>query len=94
MEGAAWSKNALVYRSPAGNVCECCHPSVAFGLRGWISGDGKTASVVWVGDDGRLRAARGGDLPVGNFPVVARVGGQGLAFWADDGGRIWSQRVP
>ncbi|MGV3484857.1 MAG: sialidase family protein [Planctomycetaceae bacterium] len=26
--GLKWSGNALVYRSPAGSVCECCHPSV------------------------------------------------------------------
>lgn len=26
--GATWSKNVLVYRSPDGSVCECCHPSI------------------------------------------------------------------
>jgi hypothetical protein len=26
--GSTWSKNILVYRSPDGSVCECCHPSV------------------------------------------------------------------
>ena len=26
--GATWSSNIRVYRSPEGNVCECCHPSV------------------------------------------------------------------
>jgi hypothetical protein len=26
--GRNWSKNTLVYRSPDGSVCECCHPSV------------------------------------------------------------------
>src|SRR5690606_3684534 len=29
--GATWSNNVLVYRSPDGSVCECCHPSVAIG---------------------------------------------------------------
>ena len=28
--GKTWSRNALVYRSPGGTVCECCHTSVAF----------------------------------------------------------------
>ncbi|MFM2216828.1 MAG: hypothetical protein RL240_1146 [Planctomycetota bacterium] len=28
-DGATWSKNALVYRSPDGSICECCHPSIA-----------------------------------------------------------------
>jgi hypothetical protein len=26
--GATWSKNQLVYRSPDGSICECCHPSI------------------------------------------------------------------
>lgn len=27
--GATWKSDIRVYRSPDGNVCECCHPSVA-----------------------------------------------------------------
>ena len=38
--GKNWSKNVLVYRSPSGSVCECCHPSVAY------SQDGKV-HVMW-----------------------------------------------
>lgn len=26
--GASWEPNILVYRSPDGSVCQCCHPSV------------------------------------------------------------------
>ena len=26
--GATWSKNNLIYRSPDGSICECCHPSI------------------------------------------------------------------
>lgn len=26
--GSTWNPNILVYRSPDGSVCECCHPSV------------------------------------------------------------------
>lgn len=26
--GATWSKNAMLYESPAGTICECCHPSL------------------------------------------------------------------
>ena len=29
--GATWQANVCVYRSPDGNVCECCHPSIAVG---------------------------------------------------------------
>ena len=28
--GKTWSRNVLVYRSPEGHVCECCHTSIAF----------------------------------------------------------------
>ena len=27
--GASWSPDVLVYQSPSGSVCECCHPSAA-----------------------------------------------------------------
>ena len=32
--GASWSDNRLVYASPGGTICECCHPSLAFDSRG------------------------------------------------------------
>jgi hypothetical protein len=38
--GKTWSDNALVYRSPDGSVCECCHPSATFSLDG-------TLFVMW-----------------------------------------------
>ena len=38
--GATWEPDALVYRSPEGSVCECCHPSAAFGPDG-------TLHVMW-----------------------------------------------
>ena len=34
--GKSWGENALVYRSPDGSVCECCHPSVVFDEGGRI----------------------------------------------------------
>jgi hypothetical protein len=36
--GASWSKNRLVYQSPGGTICECCHPSIAFDSKNqaWI----------------------------------------------------------
>lgn len=36
--GKSWSDNRLIYRSPSGSVCECCHPSV------YVERDGK----IWV----------------------------------------------
>ncbi|MFN0018630.1 MAG: sialidase family protein [Pirellulaceae bacterium] len=35
--GSTWSKNVLVYKSPDGSVCECCHPSVAIDSHGRIN---------------------------------------------------------
>jgi hypothetical protein len=35
--GKTWAANTLVYESPDGTVCQCCHPSVAFGQDGsWV----------------------------------------------------------
>ena len=34
--GATWSKNAPVYESPGGSICECCHPSAAIGPAGEV----------------------------------------------------------
>lgn len=44
--GKTWGKNVRVYRSPDGNVCECCHPSLAYDpqnrlhvmWRNWLGG--------------------------------------------------------
>lgn len=34
--GVTWSKNVLVYESPEGTICECCHPSLAIDAQGEI----------------------------------------------------------
>ena len=34
--GRKWSKDTLVYRSPDGSLCECCHPSIATGPFGEV----------------------------------------------------------
>jgi len=38
--GATWEPDALVYHSPDKSVCECCHPSTAYGPDG-------TLYVMW-----------------------------------------------
>lgn len=35
-EGATFGANRLVYHSPEGSVCECCHPSLAFDAQGTL----------------------------------------------------------
>jgi hypothetical protein len=34
--GETWSKNVLIYESPDGTICECCHPSLAIESNGEI----------------------------------------------------------
>ncbi len=34
--GLTWSKNTLVYSSPDGTICQCCHPSVSIDESGRI----------------------------------------------------------
>jgi hypothetical protein len=34
--GGTWSANRLVYESPSGTVCQCCHPSVAVDASGTV----------------------------------------------------------
>lgn len=34
--GATWSPNRLVYESPSGSVCECCHPTAFIDTKGQI----------------------------------------------------------
>ena len=38
--GKSWEKNQIIYASPGGTVCECCHPSVAIA-------DSGTIAVMW-----------------------------------------------
>ena len=35
--GATWTPDTLIYASPSGPVCECCHPSVAIGADGRVA---------------------------------------------------------
>ncbi len=75
--GATWSKNVRVYRSPAGNVCECCHPSVAFGPKGelyvmfrnWLGGS-RDMYLAKSADGGSSYAAAQ-KLGTGTWPLNA-----------------------
>lgn len=35
--GTTWAPDALVYASPSGSVCECCHPSIAIDAQGGVA---------------------------------------------------------
>jgi hypothetical protein len=38
--GITWENNVMVYQSPDGHICECCHPSVSVSASG-------TITVMW-----------------------------------------------
>ena len=99
--GATWSKNVRVYQSPAGTVCECCHPSVAFDANNnplvmWRNWDG-TARDMYLSrsSDGGKTFAAAQKLGVGTWPLKAcPMDGGALAvarngavttFWRRDG---------
>lgn len=75
--GGNWSKNVLVYKSPDGNVCECCHPSVAYDGRGhvhvqwrnWL--DGSRDMYVASSVDGGKSFAKALKLGSGTWPLNA-----------------------
>lgn len=55
--GVTWSKNTLVYQSPDGTICQCCHPSVA------IDADGQVLAMWrnWLGGSRDMYLARSRD---------------------------------
>jgi hypothetical protein len=62
--GATWLPNVLVYHSPSGSVCECCHPSITVGPDGRVhvlfrnSVDGQRDMYLVSGNpDGTFRPA-------------------------------------
>jgi hypothetical protein len=96
--GKTWSANRLVYESPTGSVCQCCHPSVAIGARGELAimfrnemrsapstGSTSDASPLPMRDMYLARAPHGG-----SFAPAAKLGRQSwpLAGCPMDGGDI------
>jgi hypothetical protein len=83
-DGATWSPDRLVYASPSGTICQCCHPSVAIGPGGRIvvmfrnSLDGRRDLYVTESRDGETFAP----------PVKQGVGSWRLDACPMDGGAI------
>ena len=93
--GATWSKNVLVYESPGGTVCQCCHPSVAIDAAGNVAvmfrnalGGNRDMYAAKSADGGKtFGAAR--KLGDGSWPLDAcPMDGGGVAI--DSEGRIFS----
>lgn len=74
--GGTWSPDTLVYASPSGSICECCHPSIAIGEEGGIaimfrnSIGGNRDMYAAVSTDGRTFAAAR-KLGTGTWPLNA-----------------------
>lgn len=78
--GATWSENRLVYESPDGHICECCHPSVKIGAKGeivamwrnWLSGN-RDMYVARSTDGGKtfaqVKKAGSGSWPLNACPM-------------------------
>lgn len=75
--GASWSPNRPAYRSPSGSVCECCHPSLAFGPRGRLylmfrnALDGARDMYLTASDDLGATFAPAQKLGRGTWPLNA-----------------------
>jgi hypothetical protein len=92
--GQTWSPNRLVYTSPSGTVCQCCHPTAAIDSSGRIfvmfrnSLEGSRDMYVASSKDGETFAAAE-KLGRGTWPLNAcPMDGGGLAV--DDRGNVLS----
>jgi len=89
--GRNWSENRLIYKSPEGHICECCHPSLAVDGRGnihamwrnWLAG-ARDMYLSTSADGGKTYSAAR-KLGTGTWPLKAcpMDGGQ-LAFGEND----------
>ena len=94
-EGATWSPDVLVYESPSGSVCECCHPSVVVSPEGRVGvmfrnelRGHRDMHLAW----SRGIPVRGGDV---SFEPPTKLGEGTWPLQAcpmDGGGVAWSDR--
>ncbi len=97
--GATWSENRMAYESPDGNICECCHPSVAMGRDGRVflmwrnalagARDMYLASSADGGATFRVEKLGQGSWPLKACPmdgggVVEEAGGKAVTAWRRD----------
>jgi hypothetical protein len=94
-DGVSWSPNRLVYHSPDGSICECCHPSLAFDARGTLYvmfrnelGGARDMYIVESRDTGKT-FGRSRKLGTGTWKVAA-CPMDGGAFAIDGTGKVAS----
>ena len=89
--GATWSKNMLVYASPDGHICECCHPSATIArdgsihamFRNWLGGSRDMYDAVSSADGSVFEARK---LGQGTWALNACPMDGGSIF---EGGSVW-----
>ena len=75
--GQEWSANRLVYKSPSGRVCECCHPSVTYAADGRLivmwrnSLAGNRDMYLCTSRDGGKTFSDAAKLGTGTWPLKA-----------------------
>ncbi|MFM2004044.1 MAG: hypothetical protein RI963_3470 [Planctomycetota bacterium] len=103
--GLTWERNRLVYRSPGGSICECCHPSVvARGdtvqilFRNSLGGN-RDMYLVTSDDAGKTfgEAVRLGDMhwvlnacPMDGGMLAVDKGGSVATVWRREGMLYWT----
>jgi len=75
--GATWSKNILIYQSPDGHICECCHPSVLVDAQGSVYAmwrnwtEGARDMYLARSTDGGAKFLKAEKLGEGTWPLQA-----------------------
>lgn len=93
---ATWSDNVLVYKSPDGSVCECCHPSVAFDGGGQIHVQWRNAlsgardMYVTSSLDGGKTFGKASKLETGTWPLkMCPMDGEAIAAAGETVVTVW-----
>ncbi|MGD1095696.1 MAG: sialidase family protein [Bryobacteraceae bacterium] len=82
--GLTWSKNVMIYQSPEGTICECCHPSVAIDAAGQILVMWRN----WLAGSRDMYLARSGDGVTFSKPEKMGMGTWQLNACPMDGGGL------
>ena len=96
--GVTWSRNRVVYESPSGSVCECCHPSAFVDHRGGIyvmfrnAMDGNRDMYLVRSKDGGLQFGLAEKLGTGNWFLNACPMDGGSFTVKQDGGVVAAWR--
>lgn len=74
--GRSWGPSVVVYRSPDGSVCECCHPSVAYDPEGrifvqWRNSLGGERDMYVASSEDGVTFSQATKLGIGAWPLDA-----------------------